>query len=180
MCATTAPLQCEEDADATCNADMIPPSRQPQACMSRSCLTSARDSTWAHELSASSITCVLPALFSTSPSQLLFSLSSAILCCVDAASVFCRLAHLPLIAKLLHALPATAHANSGHAPPTAAPHHASVKQQCAPHAAVSEVQAFFTALVQDKVFVGPVPAPITWAAFKGHALNTYCAAAYRP
>ena len=40
-------------------------------------------------------------------------------------------------------------------------------QLCLPaHLPASEVRAFFTALVQDKVFVGPVPAPITWAAFK--------------
>ena len=51
------------------------------------------------------------------------------------------LAPLPLIAKLLRAVPATALANSGRAPPTAAPHHATVQQPCAPPAAVLAIPA---------------------------------------
>ena len=54
---------------------------------------------------------------------------------------FCRLAPLPLIAKLLHALPATALANSGTSPPTTVPHHATVKQPRVPPAAVLAIPA---------------------------------------
>ena len=70
---------------------------------------------------------------------------------------FGRLAPLPLIAKLVHALPATAIANSGHAPPTAAPHHATVKQPCAPPADVLAIPAPPRRLLEEKQSPRPHP-----------------------
>ena len=63
----------------------------------------------------------------------------------DRRLFFCRLAPLSRFAKLLHALPAAALANSRHALPIVAPCHATVKLPCDPPAAVlaNPVSALF-------------------------------------
>ena len=70
---------------------------------------------------------------------------------------------LPLIVKRLHAVPATARASDRRCLPTAAPHHATAKQPCAPPADVLATPALRRRFLQDNNRQGPhaavVPLP---------------------